>query len=113
MQIGIIPIKYFISIYFTTALDRCIFPNTIRSPCMRNINGNLWILHKLLIVDRIKRYLLEVVLHDLPIVLALLWLLVLNILRLLNILSLHRRHTVELILILRLLLMWLVYGQLI
>ena len=71
------------------------------------------ILHKLLILDRIKRYLLEVVLHDLPGVLGLLWLLVLSILRLINILSLNRRHSVELILLLRLYLTWLVYGQLI
>ena len=71
MQIGIIRIKYFIFIYFSTFLDQRIFP--IRSPSMWNIVGILWILHELLILDRIKRYLLEVVLHDLPIVLGLLW----------------------------------------
>jgi hypothetical protein len=111
VQIGIISIKYFISIHFSTALGRRIFP--IRPPSMWNINGNLRILHELLILDRIKRYLLEVVLHDLPCVLGLLWLLVLSILRLINILSLNRRHSVELILLLRLYLTWLVYGQLI
>ena len=100
-QIDIIWIKYFIFLNFTTTCSEWFkFSTCAPSSCPWWI----CILHELLILDRVKRHLLEVVLHDLPIVLGLELLLMLKLVLqgLLLILSLHRRHSVKLMLLLRL-----------